>query len=286
MHITDSENIQISCPLPRETIRTTKTGYLASCFDCQWQGLFPDGTLADDAVGTHYDRCHYGPSSYTLVFLVDDTRAQCLESNRGRLTPIQSERPTFPRTTGDVSELVTRGDLIRLPGDREQMVVAVTEQRALGLPTWTVTFCDPDVDLLDDDPDWRGKNELIACDGDAYCRYGESYLGAPSFEIAGRAEHQADLSSYRSERLVTDGGTGSSGDRSEVPSLGDVIEDCVVTRPLPADHELDEAECHNCGEPWDEDEWDVRHLSGGPSIGETWKYKCPGCERETFEVGT
>lgn len=210
MHVTDHDDIQVGRPVPRKTIRETESGYLAQCCDCQWMGLFPDGVLADTAVETHYQRCHYGSSSYTLVYLVNSTRAQCLESNRGRLTPIQSERPTFPRTTGDVSKLVSRGDCIRLPGDRDQMVVSVTEQRALGLPTWTVSFCGPDVNLVDEDPDWRGKNELIARNGDVYCRYGEQYLGAPMFETIGRAEHQADLSSFSGDRIVTDGGTNAS----------------------------------------------------------------------------
>lgn len=58
------------------------------------------------------------------------------------------------------------------------------------------------------------------------------------------------------------------------------------SKPLPAEHELDDAECHNCGEPWnDGDGWDERHLHGGPSLGEDWKYKCPNCGFETFEVG-
>lgn len=58
------------------------------------------------------------------------------------------------------------------------------------------------------------------------------------------------------------------------------------TKPLPGDHELDDAECHNCGEPWDDERWNERHLHGGPSAGETWKYRCPNCGFETFEVGT
>lgn len=60
-----------------------------------------------------------------------------------------------------------------------------------------------------------------------------------------------------------------------------------VAKPLPPEHELDDAECHNCGEAWNDGEnWDERHLHGGPSAGETWKYRCPNCEFETFEVGT
>ena len=58
------------------------------------------------------------------------------------------------------------------------------------------------------------------------------------------------------------------------------------SRPLPEEHELDDAECHNCGESWnDGEEWDERHLHGGPSLGETWMYRCPNCGFETFEVG-
>ena len=59
------------------------------------------------------------------------------------------------------------------------------------------------------------------------------------------------------------------------------------TKPLPAEHKLDEAECHNCGHPWDGgDDWAERHLHGGPSAGEDWKYRCPNCGFETFECGT
>lgn len=58
------------------------------------------------------------------------------------------------------------------------------------------------------------------------------------------------------------------------------------SKPLPLEHELDEAECHNCGEAWDEEKWEERHLHGGPSLGEDWKYTCPNCGFETFECGT
>jgi len=59
------------------------------------------------------------------------------------------------------------------------------------------------------------------------------------------------------------------------------------TQPLPPEHKLDDAECPNCGEPWDEGiAWDKRHFHGGASAGETWKYACPNCGFATFEVGT
>lgn len=58
------------------------------------------------------------------------------------------------------------------------------------------------------------------------------------------------------------------------------------TKPLPPDHELDDAECHNCGEPWnDGEEWDERHYHGGASAGEDWKYFCPNCGFGVYEVG-
>lgn len=76
-------------------------------------------------------------------------------------------------------------------------------------------------------------------------------------------------------------------EREEVPSLDDAIpDDYVRAKPLPPDHELDNADCHNCGEPWNGGEgWDERHISGGASLGEDWYYTCPGCGHETFEVG-
>lgn len=47
-----------------------------------------------------------------------------------------------------------------------------------------------------------------------------------------------------------------------------------------------DGECHRCGYDFDADEWEVRHLHGGASAGETWKYTCPECEKETVQVGT
>lgn len=44
--------------------------------------------------------------------------------------------------------------------------------------------------------------------------------------------------------------------------------------------------CPECGHSFDADEWDVRHLRGGASAGESWIYKCPGCEQETCSIGT
>ena len=74
---------------------------------------------------------------------------------------------------------------------------------------------------------------------------------------------------------------------SEVPSLAEAYpDDYVHAKPLPAEDQRDNSQCHNCGEPWnDGTNWDTRHLHGGPSLGETWKYECPSCGHETFEVG-
>lgn len=44
--------------------------------------------------------------------------------------------------------------------------------------------------------------------------------------------------------------------------------------------------CPECGYLFDSDEWDVRHVHGGPSLGEDWIYTCPGCEQETCVIGT
>ena len=63
------------------------------------------------------------------------------------------------------------------------------------------------------------------------------------------------------------------------------FEDYVPSKPLPEEHELDDAECHNCGEQWDGETWDERHVAGGPSLAEDWYYRCPGCGHETFEAG-
>lgn len=78
----------------------------------------------------------------------------------------------------------------------------------------------------------------------------------------------------------------SDTDQPDPPTLDDVLpDDYVWPKPLPL--ETDDATCHNCGEPWNGgEEWDERHLHGGPSAGETWLYTCPGCGEETFEVGT
>lgn len=68
--------------------------------------------------------------------------------------------------------------------------------------------------------------------------------------------------------------------------LDAAYEDYVHSKPLPEEHEQGDAECHNCGEPWDEDEWEERKVTGNPAIpGESWYYTCPGCGHETFEVG-
>lgn len=55
----------------------------------------------------------------------------------------------------------------------------------------------------------------------------------------------------------------------------------------PIQKALDEGEpCPECDYPYDSDEWDCRHLHGGPALGESWLYTCPNCEQETCTIGT
>jgi hypothetical protein len=85
------------------------------------------------------------------------------------------------------------------------------------------------------------------------------------------------------EELVADGGREPVG-----------LEEVDAGLPDPEDVDwgpirkpLEEGDpCPECGHPFDPDEWDVRHLHGGASLGETWIYSCPGCGQETAEVGT
>lgn len=55
----------------------------------------------------------------------------------------------------------------------------------------------------------------------------------------------------------------------------------------PKQRPLDNGEpCPECGHEFDHEEWDVRHLQRGDTLGETWIYTCPSCEQETCKVGT
>lgn len=206
-------DIRVARPLDRGAIRETVEGFLASCSatSCSWQGLFPDPLLAKQAVESHYEHelrsgsYHFGVRTYSIVQLLDEERAMTVpESELDKLDPTlrkydprNVDRPEFPRTTGDVSEIVDRGDRITVRGQREAVVYQVSEQRALGMPVWTVTYVYPDVDLdCAGKHDFKWLNESIAHDGDVYCRYGEEFLGEPRFEITGEAEHQADFSEF------------------------------------------------------------------------------------------
>lgn len=56
---------------------------------------------------------------------------------------------------------------------------------------------------------------------------------------------------------------------------------------LPQRESLEEGEpCPECGYEFDSDEWEVRHLTGGDTVGEDWIYTCPGCDQETCMIGT
>ena len=206
-------DIQVGRPLPRETIRATECGVLVTCsaIHCHWQGLFPDAELAKEAAETHYKHegrsgtGHYGSRTYTIVRLLDEATAQTVDESvlglsveENRLGRVDGgvREVEFPRTTGDVDELVQRGDRIRISPDREQKVFRVSESRSYGLPTWSVGFCDADVDLLNDQLPPRGKNELIAQDGWVYQSFGPDPLATPAFEVLGGLEHQSALNRF------------------------------------------------------------------------------------------
>lgn len=61
----------------------------------------------------------------------------------------------------------------------------------------------------------------------------------------------------------------------------DEIDRGPVSRPLE-----DGDPCPECGHPFDDDEWRIRKLPSGPTIGEDWVGYCPNCEQRTYKVGT
>lgn len=216
--IVDRSDSEVGTPLPRETLLETETGFLVSCTgtQCDWQGLFPTATLALQAVENHKEneyrrqRYRFGHTSHTIIELVDEATAFSTDLSEPGLSVEElrlgeidgSVREfEFPRTTGDVSDLVGRGDVIET-NTREGKVVRVTETRSHGLPTWTVVYVDPDIDIPEAKRgDYKWQNELVAQEGDIYRSYGIEPLTAPAFSVLGTAEHQTSLI-----EIATDGG--------------------------------------------------------------------------------
>ncbi|WP_353635517.1 hypothetical protein ABSL23_15845 (plasmid) [Halobacterium sp. NMX12-1] len=216
-HVTEQSDILVGRPIARDRLRAVASGFLVTCTasHCCWQGVFPDPNLAATAAERHYDHdrrngsYHYGTKTYTVVELVDRATAYTVdESTLGlgveddRLRTIDDDvrKHEFPRTTGSVSDAVQRGDRIMLPSERTQKVYRVSETRSLGLPTWTVVYVDEDVDLADATrEDFYWKNEQIARDGQVFTRYGPDSPAAPSFEVLGQADHQANLGAFNGE---------------------------------------------------------------------------------------
>ncbi|WP_336359035.1 hypothetical protein [Haloarcula sp. CGMCC 1.6347] len=215
MEITDHSDIIVDDPLPRGTLRDTDWAHHVSCNSsrCEWAGLFPTLRVAEDAANTHLHRRRREQDTYH----VGSCGAHCTELRADRARdqrsthhvymgsvgpqePLsfdsESWRPWYPRSTDAVDELVQRGDRIKLPGDREGKVARVTETRSCGIATWSVAYADPGTDLTRDDWQSKFQNELVARDGEVFCRYGEEFLGPPVFEVVGEADHQADLAEF------------------------------------------------------------------------------------------
>lgn len=200
--ISNRHDILVGRPLSRSTLRSTETGYLANCDAtcCQWQGLFPDAEIALSAVKNHYynemgdGHCTLFEWRYTVTELAGRDKAYTHESEIGTGGEIREWQ--FPRTTEDMSELVERGNRIKIPPERLRKVYSVSKTRSRGLPTWAVKFVEIDQDLLADDLRPGLKNELIAQDGQIYTSFGEAPLAAPAFEIDGRADHQANIEAF------------------------------------------------------------------------------------------
>jgi len=165
--------------------------------------LFPAAEIALSAVENHYHNesgaGHHETAQwrYTLTELADAETAYTLDDSNIGSDKSAREWPV-PRTTDSVDDLVARGDRITLPPNRPQKVTAVRESRSLGLPTWSVSFCDLETDLIDDELPTRLKNELIAQDGQIHTSFGEAPLATPAFEIDGRADHQANINAFES----------------------------------------------------------------------------------------
>ncbi|AJF28131.1 hypothetical protein SG26_20500 (plasmid) [Haloarcula sp. CBA1115] len=219
MEITDPSDIIVENPLPRQTLRNASWGYHVSCSSrrCEWAGLFPTLPLAEEAVNAHLyrrrrkqDAYHVGRCGADCTQLEADRARRLGDTHHvyigdaGPAEPLsfdsESWGPWYPRSTDDVDGLVQRGDRIELPGDREGKVARVTETRSCGIATWSVAYADPGTDLTRDDWQSKFQNELVARDGDVYCRYGEEFLGAPVFEVVGEAEHQADFTEFAEGR--------------------------------------------------------------------------------------
>lgn len=224
----------VDSPIDREIIRGVDEGHLVTCsgFRCQWQGLFPRRELAIDAINNHLARerrrgTHFGKVTAHLVKLLGDSRAHALTDSHhvfigdsGPEDPLgfgpeevwpgtgsgftheidgKGASGVFPRTDGDLTEVVGTGDLIEVPPDRRGKVWRVRETRSLGLPTWTIEYVAPDREgWPDPETEWtRGQdqkwlNEMVVVDGTPVMRFtGQEY------PVVGRAEEfQATMGDF------------------------------------------------------------------------------------------
>lgn len=100
------------------------------------------------------------------------------------------------RTTEDLSQTIEPGDRISTEHSDNQKIVRVTPHRSMGLPVWSICFCDEDVDIIKNNIQPGISNELVMRDGDIVRLFNPIQIKEREITPEGTAEHQARLAAY------------------------------------------------------------------------------------------